>query len=91
MPYFQACDTCDSKNTKTPVTRAYAYAREGVIICIFTFPQTQFLISVSPIVFYASHRALKTSRHFPQNDTLFAQKQAVVFIKTTRHFLGHNA
>ena len=86
MPYFQACDTCDSKNTKTPVTRAYAYAREGVIICIFTFPQTQFLISVSPIVFYASHRALKTSRHFPQNDTLFAQKQAVVFIKTTRCF-----
>ena len=51
-PYLQTCDTCDSKNTKTPVTRAYAYAREGVIIWIFTFPQTQFLISVSPLVFF---------------------------------------
>ena len=51
-PYLQTCDTCDSKNTKTPITRAYAYAREGVIICIFTFPQTQFLISVSPLVFF---------------------------------------
>ena len=50
--YFQPCDTCDSKNTKTPVKRAYAYAREGVIIGIFTFPQTQFLISVSPLVFF---------------------------------------
>ena len=46
--YFQPCDTCDSKNTKTPVTRTYAHAREGVIIRIFTFLQTQFLISVSP-------------------------------------------
>ena len=63
--YFQTCDTCDSKNTKTPVIRAYAYAREGMIICIFTFPQTQFLSSVSPLVFCPSHRALKTSRHFP--------------------------
>ena len=51
-PYLQTCDTCDSKNTKTPVTRAYAYAREGVIIGVFTFPQTQFLISVSPLVFF---------------------------------------
>ena len=51
-PYLQTCDTCDSKKTKTPVTRAYAYAREGVIIGVFTFPQTQFLISVSPLVFF---------------------------------------
>ena len=51
-PYLETCDTCDSKNTKTPVTRAYAYAREGVIIGVFTFPQTQFLISVSPLVFF---------------------------------------
>ncbi len=37
-PYLQPCDTCDSKKTKTPVTRAYAYARERLIIRIFAFP-----------------------------------------------------
>ena len=94
MPYFQACDTCDSKNTKTPVTRAYAYAREGVIICIFTFPQTQFLISVSPIVFLPFPSCIKnepslstkrhvvctkTSRRFHQNNTLFSSKHHVTF------------
>ena len=25
----EECDTCDSKNDKTPVMCAYAYAREG--------------------------------------------------------------
>ena len=30
----------------------------------------------------------KTTRHFPQNDTLFSIKPHVTFYKTTRHFLG---
>ena len=30
------CDTCDSKKAKTPVMCVRAYAREGVIIGIFT-------------------------------------------------------
>ena len=30
------CDTCDSKNPKAPVVCVRAYAREGVIIGIFT-------------------------------------------------------
>ena len=92
--YFQTCDTCDSKNTKTPVTRAYAYAQEGLIIGIFTFPQTQFLSSVSPIVFLSFPSCIKnepslsikrhvvfhkTSRRFHQNNTLFSSKHHVTF------------
>ena len=30
----------------------------------------------------------KTTRHFPQNDTLFSIKPHVTFYKTTRRFLG---
>ena len=81
--YFQICDTCDSKNTKTPVTLAYAYAREGVIIGVFTFPQTQFLSSVSPLVFLSFPSCIK-------NEPSLSIKRHVVFVKTSRHFLGHN-
>ena len=78
-PYLQTCDTCDSKNTKTPVTRAYAYATEGVIIGVFTFPQTQFLTSVSPIIFSPFPSCIK-------NEPSLSIKRHVVFIKTTRRF-----
>jgi len=82
-PYLQPCDTCDSKNTKTPVTRAYAYAREGVIICIFTIPQTQFLSSVSPIVFLRFPSCIK-------NEPSLSIKRHVVFTKTSRRFHQNN-
>ena len=36
VTYIESCDTCDSKNDKTPVMRTYAYEREGVVIGIFT-------------------------------------------------------
>ena len=97
-PNLQTCDTCDSKKTKTPVTRAYA--REGVIICIFTFPQTQFLSSVSPLVFLSFPSCIKnepslsikrhvvftkTSRRFHQNDPSLFTKQPVTFFEQTTH------
>ena len=34
--YIEVCDTCDSKNDKTPVMRTYAYARGGGVIGLFT-------------------------------------------------------
>ena len=81
--YSQTCDTCDSKNTKTPVIRAYAYAREGMIIGIFTFPQTQFLSSVSPIVFLRFPSCIK-------NEPSLSIKRHVVFTKTSRRFHQNN-
>ena len=33
--YDGCCDTCDSKNAKSPVMCAYACAREGVIVDFF--------------------------------------------------------
>ncbi len=70
--------------------RAYACAREGVIVDIFTLRKTLFGMGSSSIVFSASERPLKTTRHFPQNDTSFSLKQAVVFIKTSRRFMSKN-
>ena len=66
--------------------RAYACAREGVIVDIFTLRKIQFLVGDSSIVFSASEHPWKTTRHFPQNDTLFSLKQAVVFTRTSRCF-----
>ena len=68
--------------------RAYACAREGVIVDIFTLRKTQFLVGDSSVFISTSECPLKTTRHFPQNDTLFSQKQAVVFIKTSRCFMN---
>ena len=72
------CDTCDSKKAKTPVMRAYACAREGVIIGIFTLRKTLFLMDGSLIVF--------SLRTFTENKPLFFIKRHVVFIKRTRCF-----
>ena len=68
--------------------------RARMIICIFTFPQTQFLISVSPSFFLRFPSCIKnepslstkwhvvftkTSRRFHQNNTLFSSKHHVTF------------
>ena len=74
------CDTCDSKKAKTPVMRAYAFAREGVIIGIFTLRKTMFLLGGSLIVFLGGFRT------FAENKPLFFIKRHVVFIKRTRCF-----
>ena len=66
------CDTCDSKKAKTPVMRAYACARKGLVIGLFTLRKTLFGMSCSSIVFSASEHPWKTTRHFPQNDTSFS-------------------
>ena len=62
--YDGCCDTCDSKNAKSPVMCAYACAREGVIVDFFTVRKTLFLMGGSSIVFSASECCLKTTRHF---------------------------
>ncbi len=64
MDYNGYCDTCDSKKAKTPVMRAYACAREGVIVDIFTLRKTQFLVGDSSVFISTSERPLKTTRHF---------------------------
>ena len=84
--------------------RAYAHARERMIIGIFTI---HFLIvfiipqswkSIHPLLeknkpsFSAKQHVVfnKTTRHFQQNNTLFSVKQHVVFSKTTRCFQQNN-
>ena len=73
--------------------RAYACAREGVIVDIFTLRKIQFLVGDSSIVF--SHPNIlgkqhvtfhKTTRRFHKNKPSFSPKQAVVFTRTSRCF-----
>ena len=66
--------------------RAYACAREGVIVDIFTLRKTQFLVGDSSVFISTSECPLKTTRHFPQNDTSLFIKRHVVFTKTSRCF-----
>ena len=79
-----------AKKQKLLYVCAYAYAREGRIIGIFTFHFTRFFSTLSitrnkqPVVFN------KTTRHFQQNNTSFSAKQHVVFSKTTRRFQQNN-
>ena len=51
MDYDNYCDTCDSKKAKTIGIRAYACAREGLIIGLFTLRKTLFWMGRSSIVF----------------------------------------
>ena len=72
-----------AKKQKLLYVCAYAYAREGRIIGIFTFHFFTLLLSPLPSV-------EKTTRRFQQNNTSFSTKQHVVFSKTTRHFQQNN-
>ena len=73
------CDTCDSKNAKTPGMRLYARARGRDVIGIFTIR-----IGCSRLLF----RGWVFSRSLPfiENNTSFSPKQHVVFTKITRRF-----
>ena len=51
MDYDNYCDTCDSKKAKSIGIRAYACAREGLIIGLFTLRKTLFWMGRSSIVF----------------------------------------
>ena len=77
------CDTCDSKNAKTPGMRVYARARGRDVIGIFTIR-----IGCSRLLF----RGWVFSRSLPfiENNTSFSPKQHVVFLKTTRRFPQNN-
>ena len=69
----EECDTCDSKNDKTPVMCAYAYAREGGIE-LFTIGFFN-CCSVVPFIDNTT------------NKPLFCAKRVVVFGKTSRRFV----
>ena len=73
--------------------RAYAHARERMIIGIFTIHIL--IVFIIPQSWKSIHPLLekkqavvfsKTTRRFQQNNTSFSTKQHVVFSKTTRHF-----
>ena len=101
--YDGCCDTCDSKNAKSPVMCAYACAREGVIVDFFTVRKTLFLMGGSSIVFFCIRMLfenntsllikrhvvfLKTIRCFYQNDTLFYNNRPVICGKTTGRLMS---
>ena len=82
--YTIGCDTCDSKNTKTPVMYAYAYARTRESQWLHVFSQFNFSL---PLLLLAAtkkrHVVLeKTIRCFMKNDPSFYEKQAVVLPET---------
>ena len=100
--YDGCCDTCDSKNAKSPVMCAYACAREGVIVDFFyssensvfdgwlidSFFCIRLLFENNTSLLIKRHVVfLKTIRCFYQNDTLFFSKRADVFTKTSRRFI----
>ena len=85
-PYMIGCDTCDSKNTKTPVMCVYTRTRESRWLHVFS----QFNFSL-PLLLLATTRKRhvvleKTIRCFVENDTLFYGKRHVVLWKTSRRF-----
>ena len=94
-----------AKKINLLLVRAYAYARERVIIDIFTnsfldssvpsllpsFSTLLLFFSVPPIVCEKQHVVFnKTTRRFQQNNTSFSAKQHVTFNKTTRRFQQNN-
>ena len=74
-----------AKTQKLLYVCAYAYAREGRIIGIFTFH-----FQTSPLPFAISRKKQhvsfnKTTRRFQQNNTSFSTKQRVVFREKCRN------
>ena len=84
MCYKDECDTCDSKNDKTPVMCACAYARRQVIIVILQFVFLQISNLFPTVVLW------KTTRCFTRNNTLFYEKRHVVLRETTRCFMRND-
>ena len=78
--YKDECDTCDSKNDKTPVMCACAYARRQVIIVILQFIFLQISNLFPTVVLW------KVTRRFMKSDTLFYEKRHVVLWEMTRRF-----
>ena len=87
--YKETCDTCDSKNTKTPVyTRVCARVREGGYRYFHTIQHLVFRISISDTSFVCCDSKLFFEKIHAdcKNDGSLSQKQRVVFNKTTAHF-----
>ena len=95
--YKETCDTCDSKNTKTPVyTRVCARVREvdysffytiQHIIFRFSISDSSFVCFASKVFFEKIHAdCKKMTAHCPKNNVSFSIKQRIVFSKTTCHF-----
>ena len=99
--YEKMCDTCDSKNNKTPCNARVRVSARRVIIGIFTILKSLSLVlgslcSVAPseggikknslFLWKQAVVFMKTSRRFCENKPLFLWKPAVVFVKTSRRF-----
>ena len=85
--YKENCDTCDSKNTKTPVCMRVRVRARREDYRYFHIPFFRLLLSPLPSVEKKRHVGFnKTTRHFQQNNTSFSAKQHVVFNKTTCRF-----
>ena len=92
--YKYICDTCDSKNAKTPVVRICAHVWEWVIIDFFTFRDVwmmcaQFLL-LSWVGFCSSVCVKKNNPSFCVKWTVVFQKQPVVLCKVSRRFPKNN-
>ena len=94
--YIGYCDTCDSKNTKTPGcacvrvrARGCDYRHFSILFFRFFFLQLSrgSHFQKQPVTFY------KTTRHFQQNEPSLFTKRAVVFkaIHRKRKTFYHNA
>ena len=77
--YEKMCDTCDSKNNKTPCNARVRVRARRVIIGIFTIPKSPSLVLSSLCSVAPSERVIK------KNLSLL-WKQAVVFVKTSCRF-----
>ena len=94
--YIEHCDTCDSKNAKTPGCACVRVRARGCDYRYFCTSFIRFLFlqlsrgshfQKQPVTFH------KTSRHFQQNDPSLFIKRAVAFkpIHRKRKTFYHNA
>ena len=76
---LQNCDTCDSKNDKTPVIRAYAWGFLRIIVPLWSYWFFRLFEKNFPSFYEKWHVVLwKVTRRFVKSDTSFYEKQAVV-------------
>ena len=81
---LQNCDTCDSKNDKTPVIRAYAWGFLRIIVPLWSYCFFRLFEKKLSVVLW------KVTRCFMKSDTSFCEKWHVVLWKTSRRFMRND-
>ena len=85
--YVFCCHKCHTNSITHYVITVYTDFRNNIPHChTFTLLLPPQKIPKTPSSKQLFDLHPKTTRHFPQNDTLFSVKRHVVFYKTTRHF-----